>query len=85
MNIPFLLQFAPVARSTRAWIETEYPRRRCEASDVARSTRAWIETKMSSNILGALQSHALRVRGLKLLGYQLVRVPVRRTLYACVD
>ena len=56
-----------VARSTRAWIETHRSLRCVFETLVARSTRAWIETVDSSAQSSAGKSHALRVRGLKLL------------------
>ena len=55
----------PVARSTRAWIETFVDVINRNANFVARSTRAWIETRMSGKSFRNRVSHALRVRGLK--------------------
>ena len=56
-----------VARSTRAWIETQISDGRKQAPRVARSTRAWIETEITDEYNTEEDaSHALRVRGLKL-------------------
>ena len=54
-----------VARSTRAWIETGGAWTILNSGGVARSTRAWIETENARYECVALESHALRVRGLK--------------------
>ena len=56
-----------VARSTRAWIETIFAPVRRRFLPVARSTRAWIETSTRTNPSNMSTSHALRVRGLKLI------------------
>ena len=56
-----------VARSTRAWIETSFSTIGKTFPLVARSTRAWIETINLFDGSRFPWSHALRVRGLKLL------------------
>ena len=59
-----------VARSTRAWIETVKWHPAIDAATVARSTRAWIETRSClPRCFAPVRSHALRVRGLKLIKY----------------
>ena len=55
----------PVARSTRAWIETAGRLSVLAFTAVARSTRAWIETEIVNRGRALIGSHALRVRGLK--------------------
>ena len=55
-----------VARSTRAWIETSFVIMFLYGLFVARSTRAWIETNVARSSSVSEESHALRVRGLKL-------------------
>ncbi len=55
----------PVARSTRAWIETSDAFLTSPLHSVARSTRAWIETSSPFIPARVQPSHALRVRGLK--------------------
>ncbi len=54
-----------VARSTRAWIETLVLHCSFFRLSVARSTRAWIETVSVVGNVVRIESHALRVRGLK--------------------
>ena len=74
-----------VARSTRAWIETQIQTEMDIHRNVARSTRAWIEPVSRETVFVQPASHALRVRGLKLCIKSFVQWLVRRTLYACVD
>ncbi len=60
-----LLQCLPVARFTRAWIETTIIGKAKEVLTVARFTRAWIETMNLVLMIIIAGSHASRVRGLK--------------------
>ena len=70
-----------VARRVRAWIETETDASLVIGATVARRVRAWIETVSSLWIDVANKSHAVCVRGLKLmkpLKNFLVRLVARR-------
>ncbi len=76
-----------VARSTRAWIETALPKELLKTAIVARSTRAWIETSEPGNGKGSRTSHALRVRGLKLvrMSDKIERIKVARSTRAWIE
>ena len=56
-------------------------------SVVARSTRAWIETQRFLQPERGAMSHALRVRGLKLLNHtdKIWRFPVARSTRAWIE
>jgi len=56
-----------VARHVRAWIETKIYNLYNYQKNVARHVRAWIETLYMTAYLNMTQSHAMCVRGLKLL------------------
>ena len=75
-----------VASFTGAWIETMLFLRHLSVLLVASFTGAWIET-YSPFILywKSLQSHPLRVRGLKPVREKYTGLSQRRILYGCVD
>ena len=74
-----------VARRVRAWIETFYQEVKCSTLAVARRVRAWIETNNYTTHYYFSQSHAVCVRGLKLVLCILRVTACRRTPCACVD
>ena len=75
-----------VASFTDAWIETGGTSRPLSKNIVASFTDAWIETRQDFDIAsGTVQSHPLRMRGLKqMLTLLLYKLP-SRILYGCVD